>query len=271
MRAILPLLLALAAGPARAALPGISSATLSDPYQLVGATVAYDCVDMNLNRFPERLVFDVSWGLLSVGHATLGVERVVRFAATPAYHIVSEAVSNGFCDTFYKVRDLNESWVDAKTMTSLGYSKKLREGKFFRDECVVYDKPEKRFLSKTTNRDRSFSYASGAIPSSVQDVLSSVFYVRTQKLVPGTEIVMDVNTKQTWPLVVRVIRKERIRTPAGTFDTVLVEPAMRQEGIFIQKGKRLQIWLTDDALKTPVLMKVEVFFGHVTAKLSKML
>ena len=266
MRAILPLLLALAAGPARAALPGISSATLSDPYQLVGATVAYDCVDMNLNRFPERLVFDVSWGLLSVGHATLGVERVVRFAATPAYHIVSEAVSNGFCDTFYKVRDLNESWVDAKTMTSLGYSKKLREGKFFRDEWVVYDKPEKRFLSKTTNRDRSFSYASGAIPSSVQDVLSSVFYVRTGS---------SPTPRSSWtsapsrPGLCWARDPQGGSDPAGTFDTVLVNPpcarkASSSKGKGCRSGSRT-------TLKTPVLMKVEVFFGHVTAKLSKML
>jgi len=33
----------------------------------------------------------------------------------------------------------------------------------------------------------------------------------------------------------------------------------------------LQVWLTDDSKKTPVQLKVEVFFGHVTAKLSKML
>lgn len=271
MKVLFAFLLTLTAGSASAAKVEISSATLTDPYQLVGSTSAYEDGAMNLTSFPERLVFEVSWGLLSVGEATLGVERVVRFGGTPAYHIVSEAVSNGFCDTFYKVRDLNESWLDAKTMTSLGYSKKLREGGFFRNEWVVYDKPEKRFLSRTTNRDGTFSYASGPIPPSVQDVLSSVFFLRTQKLVPGTEVVMDVNTKQTWPLVVRVVRKEKIRTPAGKFDTILVEPAMRQEGIFIQKGKKLQIWLTDDALKMPVLMKVEVFFGHVTAKLAKML
>jgi hypothetical protein len=71
--------------------------------------------------------------------------------------------------------------------------------------------------------------------------------------------------------VIRVLRRETVRTPAGAFHCVVVEPGMREEGIFIQKGRKLQIWLTDDERKVPVLMRVEVFFGHVTAELSKML
>jgi hypothetical protein len=99
-----------------------------------------------------------------------------------------------------------------------------------------------------------------------------MYYIRAQKnLEPGADVILDVNTKQNWPLVVHVVKKERIRVPAGTFDTVLVEPAIRHEGIFIQKGKKLQIWLTDDEKRTPVQMKVEVFFGHISAKLVKML
>jgi hypothetical protein len=169
------------------------------------------------------------------------------------------------------VRDLNESWVDAMTLSSLGYSKKLREGKFFRDEWVAYDSPNRRFSSRTVNRDSTFSVTSGTIPAAVQDILSSLYYVRSQPLEPGSSVVLDVNTKENWPLVVRVVRRETVRTPAGTFKTVLVEPGIREEGIFIQKGKNLQIWLTDDARRVPVLMKVEVFFGHVTARLSNML
>ena len=30
--------------------------------------------------------------------------------------------------------------LDARTLTSLGYAKKLREGQFFRDEWVLYDR-----------------------------------------------------------------------------------------------------------------------------------
>ena len=222
--------------------------------------------------FPEHLVFDVSWGVLGVGHATLRVEEVVQLNGKPAYELISEAVSNKFCDGFYKVRDLNKAWLDARTLTSLGYKKQLREGNFFRDEWVLYDYEKRVFNARKINKDGTFEVFTGTIPARVHDVLSSIYYLRSQpKLEPGTELVVDVNTRQNWPLVMRVVKRMRINTPAGSFKTVLIEPALRQEGIFIQKGKKLQVWVTDDERKMPVLMKVEVFFGHITARLSKVL
>lgn len=268
MRALLVVLLAAAA--ARAAEPPVTlSAAITDPHQLVRGQVSSPPEGApGLTAFPEKLVFDVAWGILGVGQATLEVEDIHDFNGRPAYHIVSRAISNHFCDGFYKVRDLNESWMDAKTLTSLGYSKKLREGHYFRDEWVLFQ--DGKWLSKSAGRDGNFTVTTGTNPVLVQDVLSSMYFLRGKELKPGTEVVLDVNTRQNWPLVVRVLKKERVKTPAGRFDAFVVEPAMRQEGIFIQKGKSLQIWLTDDPKHVPVMMKVEVFFGSITARLAKM-
>ena len=253
--------------PARAAL-SISSQTVSDPHQLIGAVLPATTAYPNLITFPEKLIFEVSWGVISVGQATLEVEDIVDFNGTPAYHVVSRAISNKFCDSFYKVRDISESWIDVRTATSLGYSKQLREGSFFRNEWVLFD--DGRWLGKRAGRDGNFNVATGTAPVGVQDILSSMYYLRGRTLTPGSEIVLDVNTRQNWPLVVRVLRRDRVKTPAGDFDALLVEPMLRQEGLFIQKGNRLQVWLSDDSKHVPVLMKVEVFFGSITARLAKM-
>ncbi len=249
----------------------LTDPTVADPHLLVGSTIPFSSSYKRLTVFPEQLTYDVSWGYLGVGQATLEITGLVDFDGEPAYRIQSRAISNGFCDTFYQVRDLNESWVDANTLTSLAYSKKLREGHFVRDEWVTYDTKNKTFLARWVGKDKNYEVRRGTIPASVQDILSSMVYLRSQNLVPGTDVVLDVNTKQNWPLAIRIIKKESIKTPAGTFKTILVEPGLRQEGIFIQKGKKLQIWLTDDDKKIPVQMKVEVFFGHISAKLVKML
>ncbi|HAZ08758.1 MAG TPA: hypothetical protein DCZ01_09625 [Elusimicrobia bacterium] len=248
----------------------ITTAVLS-PSQLMGPDVPYSSAFMRLPVFPEKIVLQVSWGLLSVGEATLTVDKIVTFNGRPAYHIVSEARSNSFCDSFYPVRDLNESWLDARTLTSLGYSKKLREGRFFRDEWVLYDRDAGTFIARRTDRDGNFAVRTGTIPASVQDILSSVYFVRAQELKNGDQVVVDVNTPDNWPLVVKVTSREQVETPAGRFSSVLVEPAMRREGLFVQKGKRLRLWLSDDAARRPLLMKVEVFFGHVTAVVREMI
>ncbi|MBI5200542.1 MAG: HAD-IIIA family hydrolase [Elusimicrobia bacterium] len=272
VRHLAPACLALALGlSASAAEPRqISSATISQPFELVRGTVPLPSTRSNVAWLPpEALEFEVKWGIMYVGNSTLNIREVVDFNGRPAYHIVSEAKSTPFCDRFYPVRDINESWLDVAEMRSLGYSKKLREGHFFRDEWVLYDYPNKSFLSKTINRDGTFSHGGGTIPGNVQDILSSMYLLRSKELKVGAEVTLDVNTKQNWPLVIKVIRKKRIEVPAGKFDTLEIEPFLRDEGIFIQKGKRLQIWITDDARKIPVRMSVEVFFGNVTASLSK--
>lgn len=248
----------------------ITTAIVS-PSQLIGPEVPYIPAYKALPAFPEKLTLAMSWGLLSVGESTLSVDKIVMFNGRPAYHLVHEARSNSFCDTFYPVRDLNESWLDARTLTSLGYSKKVREGHFFRDEWTLYDRDEGRFVQRRVARDGSFSIRVGTIPAKVQDVLSSIYYVRAQPLPDGGEVVVDVNTPDNWPLVVKVTDRETVKTPAGRFKTVLVEPAMRREGLFVQKGKRLRLWFSDDPRRAFVMMKAEVFFGHVTAALKEML
>lgn len=248
----------------------ITTAIIS-PSQLIGPELPYSPEYSALPVFPEKLTFNMSWGLLSVGEATLGVDKIVMFNGRPAYHIVSEARSNAFCDTFYVVRDLNESWLDARTLTSLGYSKKVREGHFFRDEWVLYDRDAQTFVNRRVSKDGSFSVRTGTIPAQVQDILSSIFYTRSQPLLEGSEVRVDVNTPDNWPMIIKVMKREAVKVAAGKFAAVQVEPMMAREGIFVQKGKRLRLWFSDDDKKRMIMMKAEVFFGNVTASLREML
>lgn len=245
--------------------------SIVSPSQLIGPELPYSGDYRPLPVFPEKLVFDMSWGLLSVGEATLAVDKIVMFNGRPAYHLVSEARSNAFCDTFYVVRDLNESWLDARTLTSLGYSKKIREGKFFRDEWVLYDRDAGTFVNRRVNRDGTFNVRVGTIPAQVQDILSSIFFVRAQTLEDDSELKVHVNTPDNWPLRIKVTKRESLKVPAGRFKSVVVEPMMIREGIFVQKGKRLRLWFSDDPQKRMLMFKAEVFFGNVTAALREML
>ncbi len=259
-----------AAKPRAWGLVSITTA-IASPAQLIGPEVPYSPEYQALPVFPEKLVFDMSWGLLSVGEATLGVDKIVMFNGRPAYHLVSEARSNSFCDTFYVVRDLNESWLDARTLTSLGYSKKVREGRFFRDEWVLYDRDAGTFVNRRASRDGAFSVRTGTIPARVQDILSSIYWTRAQRLENGAALKVDVNTPDNWPLIIKVLKRETVKVPRGRFASVIVEPGMAREGIFVQKGKRLRLWLSDDRSKRLLKMKAEVFFGSITAALREML
>ncbi len=209
----------------------------------------------------ERLEFSVKYGKLSAGRAVMEVPEIVTVGGKPCFRVLSTANSNDVISVFYKVRDSVETLMDVSGIFPRRFSKKLREGGYRVNRETVID--QKEHLAITGN-DTIPTYAF------VQDPLSSLYFIRTQELIPGKDILIDNHTdKKNYPLKIIVHKKERIDVPAGKFDCIVIEPVMRAEGIFKAKGN-IKIWLTDDQYKMPVMMKSEVFFlGSISAQLSK--
>ena len=61
---------------------------------------------------------------------------------------------------------------------------------------------------------------------------------------------------------IRVLRKEKITVPAGTFNAIVVQPVIKTTGIFSENGQAL-IWLSDDDRKIMLQLKSKVSFGSL--------
>jgi len=219
----------------------------------------------------ENFVYAIRWGAVTGGYSSLSIDNLEPVDGRLAYHIVSKAHSTGMVNTFYPVNDRNEAWLDTQTPQSLRYEKNVREGKYRVHEVVQLDQTTHRFHEEEFRLDKnSHDQKDGQIPPNVLDILSSLYYVRTLPLEVGKSFTIDVhNGDKTWPLVVNVKKRERVKVKAGKFDCYKVEPVLREPGIFISKGKKLEVWLTADARRMPVLMRSEIFIGHVSAELVK--
>jgi len=208
----------------------------------------------------EKFVFSVGYGVIKAGTAVMEIPEIVKQDGSKCYHIISTAQSNKFFSVFFKVDDKVESFMDVYGLYSLRYDKHLREGKFKADASMIFDQQNNLAI-----------YHSGKdtfqVPEYVQDVLSAFYFVRTQELKVGNSIFVDNHTdKKTYPIEVKVLRKEKVKVEAGEFDCVVVEPILRTPGLFEQKGS-LTVWLTDDAVKMPVLMKSKVIIGYISTEL----
>ncbi|HEX7401580.1 MAG TPA: DUF3108 domain-containing protein [candidate division Zixibacteria bacterium] len=209
----------------------------------------------------ERFEFSVGYGMINAGTAVMEIPDMVKLDGRKCFHIVSTAQSNKFFSVFFKVDDKVESFMDMYGLYSLRYDKHIREGKFKSDVSMTFDQ-DKHLALYNDGRD-TFQ-----VPDYVQDVLSAFYFVRTQDLQVGKSIQVDNHTdKKTYPLEVKVLRKEKVKVPAGEFDCVVVEPMLKTPGIFEQKGS-LTVWLTDDEVKMPVLMKSKVFIGSISTELT---
>jgi hypothetical protein len=159
------------------------------------------------------------------------------------------------------VDDRVESFMDVHGLYSLRYDKHLREGKFIADVSMIFDQ-ENNLAIYNAGKD-TFEVA-----EYVQDVLSAFYFVRTQKLTVGKSIFVDNHTdRKNYPMEVKVLRKEKVKVEAGEFDCLVVEPILQTPGIFEQKGS-LTVWLTDDEVKMPVLMKSKVIVGSISTELT---
>lgn len=223
----------------------------------------------------EKLVFEIGYGVVKAGEATMevaGVDTLTLSSGTvkkQAYHIVATAHSNAFVDAFYKVRDKNESWLDLEHWITHRFEQHNQEGKYILDQFVEYDWKNGWFKNTENVKGRAPKYEEGPLKIPAVDTLSSLYLARAKTLTVGSEFTLDVHSGTNWPLVVKVLRIERVKVPAGKFDCYVVEPFLRERGIFIQKGKKMQVWLTADERKIPVKMTAEVFIGNVSAELKE--
>jgi hypothetical protein len=217
----------------------------------------------------EDLKFVVKWGVVTGGYSSLKVQNTETVEGEPTYHIVAEAHSTGLVNSMYHVNDRNEAWVQPQTRNTLKYSRKIQEGKYRLDEQVVLDQKDHRYHLSSYRQDKNrHKSQEGDIPANVLDVLGSFYYVRTLPLAVGKTFTIDVHSgDQVYPLLVTVKKRQTVKVQAGKFDCFLVEPELRAPGIFVAKGKKLEVFLTADERRMPVLMRSEIFIGHVRAEL----
>lgn len=220
----------------------------------------------------ENFKFVIRWGAITGGYSTLSILEPDDIAGHKALHLVSEAHSTGLVNTIYPVNDRNEAWLNTQDFSSLRYEKHIREGKYHVHEIVVLDQVLHKFFRNEWREGRAQpEWSEGPIPANVLDIFGSLYYVRCLPLEVGKSFTIDVQSgEKVWPLVVKIKRRQRIKVKAGKFDCFLVEPILRQPGIFISKGKKMEVWLTADDRHIPVLMRAEVFIGHVSAELVSM-
>ncbi len=215
----------------------------------------------------ERLTFEIKYGFVSAGAAVLGIPEITRERGRDCYHIVSVAESNAFFSIFFPVRDVVESLLDTRELVSLKFEKRLSEGDFRAHDLVIFDHDRHVAIYPGSGKTRD-----RLVPLSLdaQDILSSLYYVRMVDLEVGRSIFIENHAdKKNYPLEIRVLGRERVDVPAGTFDCLIVEPIMRTAGLFRHKGS-LKIWLTDDEYRVPVLMRSKVMIGSVSAVLTKL-
>lgn len=206
----------------------------------------------------ESLEFSIGYGLVEAGTARMEVKDAVTIDGRPTLRIVSTATSNRFFDGLYRVRDTVTTWMDAEGLFPWRFEQDQREGDYLRHQEIRFDP----VLSQAFFRDEKFD-----TPQYVQDILSAFYFVRTFPLAPGDTLELPHwSERKYYTLRVVVHEVEKIKTEAGAFECLKLEPMLASDGLFRHEGK-VFIWVTNDRLHMPVLVRSRLMVGAIEAEL----
>ncbi|MBG0777665.1 MAG: DUF3108 domain-containing protein [Desulfovibrionaceae bacterium] len=215
----------------------------------------------------EKLHFVLKWASIPAGYARLEVGEPVEVRGERAQHLVMTARTNSFVDIFFKVRDRVDSFVDEAVGRSLLFKKRQREGGYERDIVVDFDWDALK--ARYTNRGEPKEPVT-ILPGTF-DVLSVFYRFRFMDLEEGARLLAPVTDGRKFVLgEAYVVRRERVRVPAGDFDAYLVRPDLKHLGGVFKKSKdaSLDVWVTADARRIPLLVRSKVAVGHFTVELT---
>ncbi len=218
----------------------------------------------------ERLTFVLKWTIIPAGEAVLTVlPREAIAGRRDAQHFLLTARSNAFVDAVYMVRDRIDAWAEPDVRQSLLYRKKQHEGSTRRDITVSFDWETKTVRYDNRGRPREPL----PITSGTLDPLSIFYWFRSLDLSVGQRIQRPVTDGKKHVIgVARVVRRERVTVPAGTFDAFVVEPDLSHVGGVFEKSPdaKIELWVSADRRCLPLKLKSKVIVGSFSGELVDM-
>jgi hypothetical protein len=215
--------------------------------------------------FPAKqtLNYAVDWRVFPAGVAVFHLEadgELERVSVT--------ADTVGAVNLLFRVSDRFQSSFNRTAGCSEGFSKQIIEGRRQVNSDLKFDYTQNKAIYTEKNLISGISrHMEAPIPSCVTDSLSGIFYAASQPMTVGQSFEMSLgDTMKTIPVTMKVEGREEVRTPAGTFQTLRVEPTA-SAGVVKNRGN-IWIWYTDDDRHMPVQMRARFFWGTITFRLT---
>jgi hypothetical protein len=211
----------------------------------------------------ERLLFDVNFGIITAGYAEMIIPQMDTVMGNSTYKVQFNVRSTPTFDFFFEVRDQYETYLDSAGIFPWRFEQHIKEGKYKRDYTAMFD--QKNHIARTDEGEFT-------IPEYVHDIMSAFYYARTidySKFRIGQKVrLFNFFKGKTNPLDIKYLGKQKINVAAGTFNCIIVEPMVKEGGLFKSEG-RILIWMTDDERKIPVKVNTKVIIGSIDAELKE--
>lgn len=209
----------------------------------------------------EELRYKVKLGVLNVGEGHMRVVGVEEVRGHRTYH-VQMGLDASTMMGLAQVHDRFDSWLDTRMLVSRRFVRDIHELNYKSKRIYDIFPEEKRWARADADK-------SGTSPSQlVLDDISFLYFIRTLPLEVGQTYELNRYFKEDGnPVTVKVLRKQKVEVPAGTFDVIVVQPVIQTDGLFGEGGEA-EVYFTDDVHRHMVYMRSKVpLVGSITLHL----
>jgi hypothetical protein len=220
----------------------------------------------------ETLYYSVEWRLIPAGYATIALAKNAP-GTNDGYRTEVHVTSSGLLDKLFRVEDVYHADYEG-SFCAVESTMVAHEGKRQRETKIKFDRAHNQASSverDLTANGKIVKQSEVATPSCVQDLVGGLYVLRTLHLEPGQSANIPVSDgKKSVAARVEAQEREEIKTKAGTFHTLRYE-AYIFNNVLYPRNARLMVWVTDDARRIPVQMRLKMTFtiGTVTLSLDR--
>ena len=215
----------------------------------------------------EWLQYRMSYSnFINAGNATLEVKETKK-NGIEAFHVKGNGKTSGVISWFFKVNDDYQTYFYKETIKPYRFIRKINEGGYTKDKEILFDYNSNEATVKNFKKNTSENYA---IPGSIQDMLSALYYLRNQEL---NDLAIDdeINLQlffdeEIYSFKLKFLGREVIKTKFGKVKSLLFMPLV-QSGRVFKEQESVTIWVSDDDNKIPLKIKASLAVGSLRADL----
>lgn len=199
----------------------------------------------------ERMTYRVRLGIVGeVGTGFMEIDTLLHTIRGNDVYAMRFRLQGGVA--FAKVDDDFRGFMDTEDLFSHRFRQDQKEVRYERHRTIDFFPAERRWRT-IDGKD------GGSMPTDQPlDDVTFLYFVRTLPLEVGKTYTFNRYFKEDGnPVTVKVLRRQRITVPAGTYNTIVVQPIIKTKGLF-SEGGQAELYFTDDDKRILVQLKSKV-------------
>ena len=221
----------------------------------------------------EKLTYTASYNmsgiLTDLAQVTMETTPIKTSKAT-LLRLKCTATTYSKWDSFFKIRDLYESYVNPKTLTPYLYNRDINEGSYYKNMKYTFSHKTKTVKSVQKKKKNQTENKTISISSGTKDIVSTMYYIRLYDYAN-----MAIGTSKTFTILfdreevkakITYLGKETITTAIG--QKACYKLAIGSSKADVLQGKNSNfLWVTADENKIPVYGKFKIPVGNGELKI----